>query len=100
MGITMLTAQAIAADGAILHLGGDNSSDIAMMYQDLDNGNQGYADLDAIDAALDATGSTDEATLLMVGTFFEAQDDYENPLSPAGDDGQASQNTYLYGIGL
>jgi RHS repeat-associated protein len=77
-GVTIAQAEAEAELGSIFHATGvDSSSPIVQMYGDLDNNEQGYADLDAIDAALDATGGTDESTLLALGVFYQAQNAWE-----------------------
>lgn len=87
VGAMAITAQHYADVGAIAHLAGDNSScSIVQMYHELDNGDQGEADLDAVTAALDETGSTDEAALIAVGINYEAEDIYSTgstSLSPS-----------------
>ncbi|MDR3562899.1 MAG: RHS repeat-associated core domain-containing protein [Negativicutes bacterium] len=87
VGMMVGAAYQEAEAGAVDHLAGDDRSATSQMYRDLDNGDDAYADLDAIISAAESTGSTDEGALIAVAVNFEAEEVYSSP-------GSASQNPY------
>ena len=79
IGMAVDSSEQNAVAGATAHLAGDDSSSMAQMYRDIDRGDEGYADLDAVNAALESTGSTDEGALIAVAVNYYAGDVYSSP---------------------
>jgi hypothetical protein len=82
LGFVVVMSLNVAADAVISHVTGTPSlsSSAEAMFRDIDNGNQSFADLDAVDAALELSGGAADAATMAVGVFFEAGDAYANGL--------------------
>jgi RHS repeat-associated protein len=79
IGAMIVTAEHVAEAAAIDHVARNDSSYVSQMYKDLDNNDQGFADLDAALGALEVSGDTAEGALVTVGVFYDAQDVYSSP---------------------
>lgn len=78
LGFVAIEAFVAATDAVLAHATGAQgvSPDAQAMFASLDRGEQGFADLDAINAALRVSGGAGSAATMAVGIFFTAGDEY------------------------
>jgi hypothetical protein len=85
LGVVALNSYLSSVQAAVGHgMGGESQSpELKSMFMNLDRGEQGFADLDAIDAALSENGGEAGALTIAVGIFFGSGDAYSSGLGGA-----------------